>query len=157
MKTKDKIYCYSLSILLGIMAALLVLAGSNYGMVTAAHGEEAANIKSPTANGYVKVESQDGVSLSRYPVEMYGGDIIRISIEKDALKKTYIEADVTLPLVPERLQYALITEGWHGAHGFVTGIDGHTAHILILAEDLKDFRQLDNLYMIFVCAFRDME
>jgi len=143
-----KITWKTIAILCAMLAMLLI---------SPANGEE-TYVKSPSLENYVLVKSDDGVTLSKHPIELYAADMIRVSINKEALEKEYIEADVSLPLIPERLQYVLITEGWNMAHGYIKStIDDNTVRIVILAEDLKDFKQMENLYMVFVCSFRDMK
>lgn len=155
MKTKDKIYCYSLSALLGILAALLVLACSNYGMVAVAKGEENCHCEECPVD-FPEIESQYGIQLSAWPVNAWVGDIMQITIDAKALEldQEYISAFITMPEIPEHLDCLFLTDGWWGMRGFVSDrIDEHTLFVFFKTDGLENFISLNNLYLAFVCKF----
>lgn len=155
MKTKDKIYCYSLSALLGILAALLVLACSNYGMVAVAHGEENCPRKVCPVD-FPKIDSRDGIQLSAWPVNGWVGDVMQITIDAKALEldQEYISAFITMPEIPEHLDCLFLTDGWWGMRGFVSDrIDEHTLFVFFKTDGMENFISLNNLYLAFLCKY----
>ena len=159
MKTKDKIYCYSLSVLLGILAALLVLVFSNYGMVAVARGEENGYLEACPVD-FPEIESRDGIQLSAWPVNAWVGDVMQISIDPKMLEteQEYIAAFIRMPDVPENLDCLFLTDGWWGMRGFVSDrIDEHTLFVFFKTDGMEKFISLDNLYLAFVCRFTPKE
>lgn len=155
MKTKDKIYCYSLSTLLGILAALLVLACSNYGMVAVARGEENCPCEVCPVD-FPEIESRDGIQLSAWPVNGWVGDVMQISIDPKVLEteQEYIAAFIKMPEVPEHLECLFLTDGWWGMRGFVSDrIDEHTLFVFFKTEGMERFISLNNLYLAFLCKY----
>ena len=146
MKNNEKLYCYGLSILLGVMIAIVILALSDYGTVAAS-----AEIKSPSLSDYVWIRSDDGMEFNNSAIELYPADIVKIRINPDQMEgKTIVKAYVSLPMLPERLFNVVLTDGWTVSYSVWEIIDDHTVSVTFGVNDIKKFYQTDNLYMVFV-------
>ena len=106
----------------------------------------------PVAEDYVSVDSEY-MSLATSQVEYVPSDIIRVTIDPEALNHGIVEAVISLPRMPLRLDCVYLSEGWHLARGIVADIiDEHHVKIIVETRYLKDFYQLHDVYMVFISA-----
>lgn len=106
MKEKKDWFHAALGILCGIMAALVVLAMSNYGAYAEA-------LPSPTAVEHLRLDGD--LELTGQDVDLVVTDCLRVDVT--CIREDGIWADLTLPYVPPSIRYVLLFDGWHLLHG----------------------------------------
>lgn len=103
---KREAFPVALGILCGIMAALVLLAMSNYGAYAEA-------LPSPTAADMLALEG--GLKLSEAEVELEITDCMRVDVT--GMQEDGIWADLKLPYVPPSIRHVLLFDGFHLLHG----------------------------------------
>ena len=147
MRERKDYFPVLIGVLLGAMVALLILACSKYGMISA----KAEGVNSPSLSSYVWIRSDDGMEFNNSAMELYPADIVKIRINPDQMEgKTIVKAVVSLPMLPERLFNVVLTDGWTVSYSVWEIIDDHTASVTFAVKDIKKFYQTNNLYMVFV-------
>lgn len=111
----------------------------------------------PVTEDYVSVDGEY-MFLASAPVEYVPSDIIRVTIDPEGMKEGVVEAVISLPHIPERLDCVYLSDGWHLARGIVARIiDEHHVKIIVETRYLKEFFQLNEIYMVFTCAIYSEE
>ena len=144
MKTKKDYFPVALGILCGIMAALLVLAFSNYGeWVYRAHAEA---LPSPNVADLVKL--QGDLELSGAPIEMYVLECVRVNVARIGADGAW--GDLTLPYVPPSIWGVVLFDGWHLMYGDWEQVNETTLRLHFWPEDLEKLDGTVGLYMLIL-------
>lgn len=106
MNTRKDWFPVALGILCGIMAALVLLALSNYGAYAEA-------LPSPTAAEHLRLDGD--LELVPADVDLVVTDCLRVDVT--CIREDGIWADLTLPYVPPSIRYLLLFDGFHLLHG----------------------------------------
>lgn len=153
MRTKDKVYTYTVAILAGIMIALVILAASGYGYV-AANAEEISGI-SPNG-GVITIES-DAIEMTHTQPELYASYMIIVDINESNIHDGVIEADIHVPQMPPMLYQVVLSDWWHISHAYWEITGENTVHVIFPYAEIKGFYNTKNLYLVFVCSIHNMK
>lgn len=148
MRIKDKAYTYTVAILMGIMAALVILAASGYGYT-------AANAEDISAKP-ITVES-NAIKMTHTQPELYASYMIIVDVDEFYINGGMIEADIHVPEIPPMLYQVVLSDWWHISHAYWEIVDEHTVHAIFPNSELKEFYNTKNLYLVFVCSIHDMK
>lgn len=104
------------------------------------------------ANAEQPVFTGSGAKLSGWPVEMYPIHAFRVDIDPEyAEDDKLIEMDFQMLTMPRNLLNVMIWDGWHATYGaFELDWAESSIHVLFAGSELKEFYQLDHLYVILL-------
>lgn len=92
-----------------------------------------------------------GMTLDQWPVEQYPLMAIRVNIDKKYVDENgLIQADFELLNMPRNILNVALWEGWHTAYGTFDIEWPSKLHVAFAGETLKDFLNLDHVYLILL-------
>ena len=139
MKNRRDYFPVALGILCGIMAALLVLALSNYGAYAEA-------LPSPNVADLVKIDGD--LAKSDAPMHLYILECVRVDVKR--IGKDGIWGDLTLPYVPPSIWGVVLFDGWHVMYGDWEQADDTTLRLHFWPDDLARLDGTVGLYLLIV-------
>jgi len=153
MGTKDKVYTYVIAILCGFMAAMLILAFSGYGYIAAKAEETPYSKCEPYA---ISIDS-DIMGMTHAQPELYVSYMIIVDINESNIHGGLIEADIHVPEIPPMLYQVVLSDWWHISHAYWEVTGENTVHVMFPYSEIKEFYNMKNLYLVFVCSTHDMK
>lgn len=139
MRNNHRWFHACLCILLGIMAALVLLALSNYGAYAEA-------LPSPKAADFLRLDGD--LELAPAGVDLEITDCLRVNIP--TVHDDGAWADLTLPYVPPSIRHVLLFDGYHLFHADWEQIEDYTLRIHFWADDLARLDGTVGLYLLIV-------
>ncbi|MBR4539010.1 MAG: hypothetical protein IKO52_09210 [Clostridia bacterium] len=136
-----------------MLAMLLVMAVAAVIVIHNASGEAA---ESPDLTRYVRIISDDGISLSTAPVELIPAELLRMSVDKKAIQeKDWLEADISLPYIPVGIKYLILTDGQHITMAVWEQTGEHTIHVKFSVKELREFSTPEVCYLVILTEWRN--
>ena len=115
------------------------------------HTAGAEAVDSPNLTKYVWIRSNDGISLSTAPVELIPAELLRVSVDKEAIQeKDWLEADISLPYVPPDIKYLILTDGQHITMGVWDQMGEHTIRVKFSGKELRQFSMTEVYYLVIL-------
>ncbi len=144
--SKEKWFPVILGILVGIAAALVVLAMSGYGHIAVAE-----SVPSYSVSDLYKVYGS-GLTLSEAPLDITIFEVLRVDADVGLInEQEYIQATVRLPYVPEEgLDRVLLYDGYHIAHGAWERTGECELCVTFSCDDLRHFDGTVGLYLVLI-------
>ena len=139
MRNRHDYFPVALGILCGIMAALLVLACSNYGAYAEA-------LPSPTVADLVRLSGD--LELSDAPDNLYILDCVRVTVKRIGADGSW--GDLTLPYVPPSIWGVVLFDGWHLMYGDWAQLDDTTLRLHFWPDDLERLDGTVGLYLLIL-------
>lgn len=139
MKNRRDYFPVALGILCGIMAALVLLALSNYGAYAEA-------IPSPKAADYLRLDGD--LELSPAGVDLEITDCLRVNIP--TVHDDGAWADLTLPYVSPSIRYILLFDGFHLFHADWEQIEDYTLRIHFWPDDVERLDGTVGIYLVIL-------
>ena len=139
MRAKKDYFPVALGILCGIMAALVLLACSNYGAYAEA-------LPSPNVADLVKLSGD--LELSGAPIEMYVLECVRVNVARIGADGAW--GDLTLPYVPPSIWGVVLFDGWHLMYGDWEQVNETTLRLHFWPEDLEKLDGTVGLYLLIL-------
>ena len=146
MDRKEKTFVYFLAVLIGLMAALLLLAVSNYG----AYAENAQVAPSPAIAGMYEIESE-AMRISEAPVRATILDLCMVDIDNGRITGETLTARIKFPFIPEEgVEGILLYDGYHFAWAEWKKDGEDALFVSFRVEDLSHFDGTVGLYLVMV-------
>ena len=139
MKREKDWFPIILGILLGIMAALVLLACSHY----PAYAEA---LPSPTVNTLIGLKGDIEISGAENGLEI--AECLRVDLVK--IERDGAWGNLTLPKVPPGVTQVLLYDGWHLLHGAWERTGDRTLRVHFRAEDLAKLDGTVGLYLVIL-------
>ena len=139
MRAKKDYFPVVLGVLVGLMAALLVLACSNYSFA-----EEA--LPSPSVADLVKIEGD--LAKSDAPIELYVAECVRVDLVNIQTDGAW--GDLTLPYVPPSIWGVMLFDGYHLMHGSFEQAGENTLRVHFWPDDLARLDGTVGLYLLIL-------
>ena len=141
MNRSDKIFTYTLAVLIGMMVALVWLA---------ADGARAEAAPSPDMGSLYRIDS-DGMALSAFPPAMTILDVAMVDIDPAKLaQQNTITALVSFPYLPEEgIEGVALFDGYHLAQSWWAR-DGNALRLIFSSADLRKFDSTAGLYLVLL-------
>ena len=137
----DKVFTYTLAVLIGIMVALVWLA---------ADGARAEAAPSPDASGFYRLDS-NAMQVSLFPPSMTILDVVMVDIDPEKVaQQDYITAFVYFPYTPgEGIEGVALFDGYHLAQSWWAR-DGNALRLTFFSADLRKFDSTVGLYLVLL-------
>lgn len=127
-----------LGILCGIMAALLVLAFSDYSFAEA--------LPSPTVADLVKLSGD--LEISEAPLDLYVLECVRVDVKR--IGKDGVWGDLTLPYVPPSIWGVLLFDEFHLLHGSFERTGENALRVHFWPDDVERLDGTVGIYLVIL-------